>query len=552
MRGKQRRGFPEIIVSAMIVTVLLFTAVESARGGEHRYRDEIGLPPPSSTSHHTPQWYQRFIDNYHPVGCGPTAWAILYAYWYESKGKKRLFSSTPDYRGGRNQGSTSQQVADVESEVAYETETSYGQSGGGTWGRTWSSNFCQGIEYARKRGYTKSRCLRITGTEFNKYNHVKRYLADGKPVVLNINHEGFGIYDHYVIVERARIKQEKINGKWRDRDVEYYVNFGWGEDEPGQDKTKWISVRQRGRNTGNVYTSGAAFLIDISAVPLPEAADANEAACKDWCRSAQGRQQGCRMCSHLAGCGPGYRPVRSWKKAAKNWYACAKKGTKRSDASEENRTACENWCRQHRSDKGCLKCDTRKDCGPDYRNLKTWKGYGTNWHACRKKGQSHRQQESGRHHQKCQQWCDANKPDCVYCSKSAGCGSGFQSLKTWKGYGVNWHACGKNRYGRNSEKNEEACIKWCKAHRPPCKKCLSKKGCGKGFTSMKTFGGKGENWFACRPASSQSNRDACEIWCNQHKPQCHHCSSKSGCGRHYKKIESFRGRGKNWFACEKR
>jgi hypothetical protein len=533
------------IVASIVVFLLTFIAGPGrVWGGEHRYHDEVQLSYSLSANRHTPDWYQHHPDNYHPIGCGPVAWATVYAYWSQFKGKTQLFSapSITSYSTG------DPEVTRPTEELFHHTETHYGQFNEAQYGRTWPSNFCEGIDYAKERGYRHSRCLRVRGTEFNKFEHVKRHLQADKPVVLLIKHDGRGmILDHYVVVERARIVQEKMNGKWRDRDVEYFVNYGSGAPD-----SKWISVRQRGANVGEIYSSGSVFLIDVSGTPLPEAADANEAACKDWCRTGDGQQQGCRMCSHSAGCGPGYKSVKSWKEAGKNWYACAQRNTRRSNASEANRSSCEQWCRDHRTDQGCVKCDTRVDCGIGYRSLKTWRGYGNNWHACRVKGDTKRERASAAHHQSCQQWCDANRPDCTHCSKRSGCGVGFKSLKSWKDYGTNWYACGKSSYGQSSEKNQNDCNVWCSANDPPCEMCSTNKGCGRGYTSMRSWTGGGKNWHACRVASAQSNRQACEIWCNQHKPRCAKCSSKSGCGRGYDRIERFRGRGENWYACEVR
>ena len=544
-RKKASRYSSCIIVSMVVLFATLTGHPERVWAGEHRYHHEVQLSNGFSAQQHTPNWYQHKIDNYHPVGCGPVAWAMVYAYWFQFKSKTQLFS-TPSVT--TSSAGDPVVVAPME-ELAHDTETDYGQFNTQIYGRTWPGNFCGGIEYAKKRGYRHSRCLRVMGTEFDKFQHVKRHLEADKPVVLLIKADGRGmILNHLVVVERARIVQEKVNGKWRDRDVEYFVNFGWQK----YSDSKWISVRQRGINVGDIYSAGSAYLIDVSGTPLPEAADANEAACKDWCGAAEGRREGCRMCSHLAGCGAGYRPVKSWTGAAKNWHACAQRDTRRSNASESNRSSCEQWCRDHRVDQGCVKCDTRVDCGPGYRGLKSWNGYGNNWHACRVKGDTNRERESVDHHQSCEQWCDANKPDCVKCSKRSGCGVGFESLKSWDGYGTNWHACGKSSYGMDSEKNQSDCNAWCSANHPPCEMCSTNKGCGSGYTVVKSWTGGGKNWHACRAASSQSNRDACDLWCNQNKPRCAMCSSSVGCGRGYKRIETFRGRGDNWFACTAR
>lgn len=543
LRAAYRHSF-RVVVSILVFLAASTLGAGHVWGGEHRYHDEVRLSHGLAAQRHTPQWYQHKIDNYHSVGCGPVSWAMVYAYWYQFKGTTQLFS-TPGIAGVG--GGDPSLVAPMD-ELAHHTETDYGQFNTQLYGRTWPGNFCGGIEYAKKRGYGHSRCLRVRGTEFDKFEHVKGHLQADKPVVLLIKADGRGmILNHLVVVERARIKQEKVNGKWRDRDVEYFVNYGWGESD-----SKWISVRQRGGNDGEIVSTGSAYLIDVSGTPLPEAADANEATCKAWCGTGEGQQQGCRMCSHLSGCMPGYKPVKSWKGAGKNWYACAKRDTRRSNASEDNRSSCEQWCTDHRTDLGCLKCDTRRDCGPNYRNLKSWNGYGNNWHACRAKADTKRERNSDSHHQSCNEWCAANKPDCVKCAKRSGCGVGFESLKSWNGYGKNWHACGKSSYGRESEENWNDCKVWCNANKPLCKECSTKKYCGSGMTSMRSWTGGGKNWHACREAGSQSNRAACDLWCNQHKPGCAMCSSKSGCGRGYEKIESFRGRGENWFACRKR
>jgi len=221
----------------------------------------------------------------------------------------------------------------------------------------------------------------------------------------------------------------QVGSNWRDGEVGYFINYGWGG------KTRWISSRQVGANK-NVSTVTNVYLVDVSATPLPIAADANEAWCKDWCARAG---DNCKMCSSLAGCGPGYESVKSFKSATKNWYACRQRGTDRSQASEANREACEQWCRS-RAD--CVTCSTKKGCGKGYRHLKIWTGYGNNWNACAKRGPSARDQASDANHQACQNWCNSHRPECIKCSTLKGCGAGFKNLKSWTGRGENWHACG--------------------------------------------------------------------------------------------------------------
>jgi hypothetical protein len=526
-----------------LFTVSLLAGVRGTSGGEHQLFDEFELTHKATDVTHTPNWYQFRIDRYHPIGCGPLAWTMLYAYWYSFSAKDKLFDVTPP--DASSSGAEDPEVTRPANELSATTETTHGQAGSSVYGRTWTHDMCKGIEYAKKRGYTESRCLKITGTEFAKFERIKEYIRTNRPVILNINHEGLGILDHYVIVEGVRKRKERVAGSWRDRDVEYLVNFGWGQKEG----SKWISVRQVGANTSTVYTSGAAFLVDVSGTPLPEAASANEAICKDWCER---NKPECSMCSHLPGCTPGYAPIKSWRGTGRDWFACKKRDSRRSDASEGNREDCEKWCTDHRDDKGCVKCDTRLGCGDGYIHLETFAGYGNNWHACRKEGKSDREKASEKNHADCLSWCDANQPQCVECSKLPDCGVGLKRLESWTGFGDNWFACGKNAWGEASEENKTECETWCKAHEPLCVGCSGSVGCGQHKTSMKMFGGEGKNWYACRKADSQSNKDACELWCNDHKPECEFCSTKDYCGYRYERMELFRGPGENWAACRRK
>lgn len=98
----------------------------------------------------------------------------------------------------------------------------------------------------------------------------------------------------------------------------------------------------------------------------------------------------------------------------------------------------------------------------------------------------------------CNNWCDNNKPRCVFCSKKSDCGAGYDDIKKWGGKGINWHACEKRRSRDEATKsNEEACKAWCNAN-SNCKYCSTNKGCGYKHESMKSWTGYGKNWHACR------------------------------------------------------
>lgn len=49
-------------------------------------------------------------------------------------------------------------------------------------------------------------------------------------------------------------------------------------------------------------------------------------------------------------------------------------------------------------------------------------------------------QASERNRRACVEWCDANT-ECAMCRASGLCGSGYKVLRTWGGPGVKWDAC---------------------------------------------------------------------------------------------------------------
>lgn len=549
--SKRRRN--TLVVATVAAGVL--GAAAASRGGEHR---EVLAELRGSTV----SWSQPDLRGGYPMGCGPTAWAIVYAYWAQNHGAGGLF---PGYTiDATNAGSDDPAVMAVMEGVAGLVQTEYFEKGGpvkvdGTkvfergsrvkLGGTSAYDMCPGIRYAQEHGFPHSRCFRIVGSEFDKFDHIRRHLEANRPVILNISTKGHRATNHYVVAEKARKIQEKVGGQWRDRDVEYFVNYGWGGSRG--EMPEWISARQVGVNTEQVYTVTHAFLINVSATPLPMATDANEEACREWCEGSDGRQAGCKACSKLAGCGPGYRHLASFTGAEINWYACAPRDTQRAEASEGHREACEEWCRGNPE---CKTCSTQAGCGPGYRSIKSWTGYGNNFYACAEREPTRRAQASERHQNECQEWC-ASHSECVKCSDQAGCGIGFESLKSWTGFGRNWQACGQTRRQDASDQHKADCETWCAAT-AGCEMCSTRPQCGPGYEPLRGWTGYGRNWYACakrqsRAEASRGNKEECEAWCQSHS-ECATCSRLYGCGSGYKHLKSFSGRGDNWHACEKR
>jgi hypothetical protein len=154
--------------------------------------------------------------------------------------------------------------------------------------------------------------------------------------------------------------------------------------------------------------------------------------CSRWCK---GKPE-CGKCLPLLPCPPGTKKLKSWKGYGKNWYACSKPGY-RKRVSKDKLKECRKWCADH---EGCGKCLPTAICPPGTKKLKSWKGYGKNWYACSKPG--YRKKVSKDKLKKCKRWCAGN-PKCGKCLPLLPCPIGTRRLKSWKGYGKNWHACSK-------------------------------------------------------------------------------------------------------------
>lgn len=154
----------------------------------------------------------------------------------------------------------------------------------------------------------------------------------------------------------------------------------------------------------------------------------------------------------------------------------------------------------------------------------------------------------------CNDWCNQNKELCQKCSDKTGCGIGYKSIVTFKLDGSDhWNAC------KGDETNKEACEKWCNANKPQCVRCADHIGCDPGYVRLISFRGPGgKDWHACGKTEYKKGSEAakaeCNNWCNANKPRCAKCDTHVGCGRGYKPIKSFGfgDKGDNWFACEKR
>ena len=197
---------------------------------------------------YTPRWQQFAKSNGHAIGCGNTAWAIVYGYWAKCKNYNRLFDG--DVGDG-------EKIKQCMSDCARYTGTTDVTWQGKKMGRTSPEKMDEGIRYAKSKGYTGSTVRRERGSEYNKFDDAKRYLDGDKPFIMLVAYTTQIFPDHYVVVEKGTKRQKRVLRKWRDRDVFYTVNLGTGDD------SKEIWVREYGVNRHKHYAAYSYFLIDL-------------------------------------------------------------------------------------------------------------------------------------------------------------------------------------------------------------------------------------------------------------------------------------------------
>ena len=128
-------------------------------------------------SYSTPRWKQYEFDDY-PAGCGTVAWAILYGYWHQFKGKNKIFDDLDLNIGtyvsekyedktegvgwrpySHNGGVGSNVIMDALEDIADYCGAETGENCDGKYRLIWpylKPGIATGIEYAREKGYKAS------------------------------------------------------------------------------------------------------------------------------------------------------------------------------------------------------------------------------------------------------------------------------------------------------------------------------------------------------------------------------------------------------------
>jgi hypothetical protein len=105
-----------------------------------------------------------------------------------------------------------------------------------------------------------------------------------------------------------------------------------------------------------------------------------------------------------------------------------------------------------------------------------------------------------------------------------------------------------------SERHKRQCKEWC-AQNEECGKCMPLLPCPPGTKKLKSWTGFGKNWYACskpghRRRAGQEHRQDCEKWCKAN-PDCGKCLPVLPCPPGTEKLKGWTGYGKNWYACSK-
>jgi hypothetical protein len=217
----------------------------------------------SVSGRHTPSWRQIYLNDADRfVGCGPTAWATLYAYWRQFHSAIELFEGIDVSRFWTRSPGTDPEIEEVLRELSADTNTYRKTVDGTNEGWTDIDDMCGASAYGTRRGYA-STCRKDMGTEWDKFWLAHAQLGANHPVILHMGATDDDLIpNHFAVIEAAQKGQIKYLWTWHNRYVRYLINFGGG------DSSRWVYVRDWGQNDQAVYASHSMYRLDMT-VPAP-------------------------------------------------------------------------------------------------------------------------------------------------------------------------------------------------------------------------------------------------------------------------------------------
>ncbi|MDC7126720.1 MAG: hypothetical protein PQJ46_14210, partial [Spirochaetales bacterium] len=126
------------------------------------------------------------------IGCGPTAWTVVYKYWQDNKGINFGLADSYEYKKKDTAYGAGDSNTAVECmiDLADLMDTFYSTDNDTDWGATLPAKMKRGIKYATQNGFSSSTVDRDSGTEASKFANVINYIGANKPVILYICSDG--------------------------------------------------------------------------------------------------------------------------------------------------------------------------------------------------------------------------------------------------------------------------------------------------------------------------------------------------------------------------
>jgi hypothetical protein len=183
----------------------------------------------TGTGKRTADYTQPLLPNgVNVTGCGPTAWSIVYAYWFRFKGKTNLFNGTTENLPEVQYGDDTGIVRDVQDEIGKIVRRYY--VSGGT--AVHPDDMPRGERYGQRYGYSTSSHQQWAYSIWDHHpaaSFVYKEISGDRPVIctMDLDSSIFEIMpDHYLVVEAIKKKYVKESGDIKE--ARLLLNYGWG------------------------------------------------------------------------------------------------------------------------------------------------------------------------------------------------------------------------------------------------------------------------------------------------------------------------------------
>ncbi len=231
-------------------------AIAEAKAGQSAVSVWVGLGHKYPDGNYTASWDQKKWlgvwlpqpsgqpalnpDQYYPIGCGATAYGVVYSYWQAFKGKSNLFLGVDmlapsNYLYGWRD---SPGIYSSIKSIAQYCDTIWDNNGGGVSVFTME----KGKNYAKDHGYpsTTSSWLTYGADQFVLFDKIAGAIAGDRPPIVTVNVDKGGVPvigvspNHYVVAEEAKKTIYRVKFlnlfwlPWANGSTTYKLNICWG------------------------------------------------------------------------------------------------------------------------------------------------------------------------------------------------------------------------------------------------------------------------------------------------------------------------------------